>query len=77
MVHDAGPAAGRLARMRQRFPDVDAVIFGHSHMPLHETAGGRRRFQIFNPGQPDRATALAAPHHGHGACGGRDASSSR
>ena len=25
MIHDAGPAAGRLARMRLRFPDADAV----------------------------------------------------
>ena len=38
MLHDAGPAEGRLARMRRRFPDADAVIFGHSHIPLHETA---------------------------------------
>jgi predicted phosphodiesterase len=49
MVHDAGPARGRLARMRLRFPDVAAVVFGHSHIPLHESAGG---FQIFNPGSP-------------------------
>jgi uncharacterized protein len=54
MVHDAGPATGRLERMRRRFPGVDAVVFGHSHLPLHERApGGRRgRFQIFNPGSP-------------------------
>ena len=51
MLHDAGPAAGRLARMRRRFPDEDAVIFGHSHIPLHEqTEDGS--FQIFNPGSP-------------------------
>ena len=31
-----GPAAGRLARLRRRFPDCDAVVFGHSHIPLHE-----------------------------------------
>ena len=49
MVHDAGPAHGRLARMRQRFPDAHAVVFGHSHIPLHESSGG---FQIFNPGSP-------------------------
>jgi uncharacterized protein len=47
MVHDAGPARGRLERMRRRFPDADAVVFGHSHIPLHECDGG---FQIFNPG---------------------------
>jgi putative phosphoesterase len=50
MVHDAGPAKGRLARMRRRFPDTDAVVFGHSHIPLHERAGDG--FQIFNPGSP-------------------------
>ena len=49
MVHDAGPAAGRLTRLRRRFPDADAVVFGHSHIPLHESADG---FQIFNPGSP-------------------------
>jgi putative phosphoesterase len=49
MVHDAGPARGRLARMRLRFPDADALVFGHSHIPLHESADG---FQIFNPGSP-------------------------
>ncbi|HKP91526.1 MAG TPA: metallophosphoesterase family protein [Thermoleophilaceae bacterium] len=49
MVHDAGPAKGRLRRMRLRFPDADAVVFGHSHIPLHESADG---FQIFNPGSP-------------------------
>jgi putative phosphoesterase len=49
MVHDAGPAHGRLERLRLRFPDADAVVFGHSHMPLHEEGDG---FQIFNPGSP-------------------------
>ncbi len=49
MVHDAGPAQGRRARLRQRFPAADAVVFGHSHIPLHEEADG---FQIFNPGSP-------------------------
>ena len=49
MVHDAGPATGRLERLRRRFPSADAVIFGHSHIPLHEQRDG---FQIFNPGSP-------------------------
>jgi putative phosphoesterase len=49
VIHDAGPARGRLARMRARFPDADAVVFGHSHLPLHEEGDG---FQIFNPGSP-------------------------
>ena len=49
LIHDAGPARGRLARLRHRFPNADAVVFGHSHMPLHEEDG---EFQIFNPGSP-------------------------
>jgi uncharacterized protein len=49
VIHDAGPAKGRLERMRARFPDADAVVFGHSHLPLHEERDG---FQIFNPGSP-------------------------
>jgi putative phosphoesterase len=58
MVHDAGPATGRLQRLRARFPDADAVVFGHSHIPLHEERDG---FQIFNPGSPtDRRRQ---PHH--------------
>jgi len=49
MVHDSGQAAGRMARMRARFPEAGAVVFGHSHIPLHEERDG---FQIFNPGSP-------------------------
>jgi putative phosphoesterase len=49
VVHDAGPRPRRLERMRARFPDADAVVFGHSHIPLHEEREG---FQIFNPGSP-------------------------
>jgi hypothetical protein len=50
VIHDAGAARGRLERLRARFPGADAVIFGHSHIPLHERAGDG--FQIFNPGSP-------------------------
>jgi uncharacterized protein len=49
MIHDSGPSAGRLPRMRARFPAADLVIFGHSHIPLDDEAGGLR---IFNPGSP-------------------------
>lgn len=49
VVHDAGARQGRLRRLRARFPDADAVVFGHSHLPLHEEEDG---FQIFNPGSP-------------------------
>ena len=58
MVHDAGPAVGRLARMRRRFPEAELVVFGHSHIPLDESAYGLR---IFNPGSP---TDLRRQPHG-------------
>ncbi len=51
LVHDAGPATGRLTRMRRRFPGANAVLFGHSHLPLHEH-DPQSGFQIFNPGSP-------------------------
>jgi len=51
MVHDAGPSAGRLGRMRRAFAQADAVVFGHSHIPLHERDESDG-FQIFNPGSP-------------------------
>jgi predicted phosphodiesterase len=58
MIHDAGPRERRLERMRRMFPEADAVVFGHSHLPLHERAEG---FQIFNSGSPtDRRRA---PRH--------------
>ena len=67
MTHDGGPAAGRLARLRRRFPDADAVVFGHSHLPLHEHADG---FQIFNPGSPTERRR--APAHTMGLATARD-----
>jgi putative phosphoesterase len=49
MIHDSGPAKGRVARMRRWFPGAELVVFGHSHIPLDETGDGVR---IFNPGSP-------------------------
>jgi hypothetical protein len=49
MIHDAGPAAGRPARLRRRFPRAGLVVFGHSHIPLDHAENGQR---IWNPGSP-------------------------
>ncbi|HEY7629758.1 MAG TPA: metallophosphoesterase family protein [Thermoleophilaceae bacterium] len=49
MIHDAGTSRGRMERMRAVFPDAAAVIYGHSHIPMHEQSDG---FQLFNPGSP-------------------------
>lgn len=50
VTHDAGAADGRLERLRRRFPRCDAVIFGHSHIPMHRVADDG--FAIINPGSP-------------------------
>jgi putative phosphoesterase len=62
VIHDAGPAKGRLERMSRRFPAANAVIFGHSHTPLHETAPDG--FQIFNPGSPTERRRAPWPSMG-------------
>jgi putative phosphoesterase len=49
VVHDSGTAQGRLRRLAARFPEAELVIFGHSHLPLHERSDS---LQIFNPGSP-------------------------
>jgi putative phosphoesterase len=51
VIHGAGATRGRLTRLRRAFPDADAVIFGHSHIPLH-AGDSEGSFQIFNPGSP-------------------------
>jgi uncharacterized protein len=49
MIHDSGASAGRLPRMRARFPAAKLVVFGHSHIPLDAADDTLR---IFNPGSP-------------------------
>ena len=66
MTHDGGPADRRLDRLRARFPDADAVVFGHSHLPLHEERDG---FHIFNPGSPPERRR--APEHTMGSAPAR------
>jgi putative phosphoesterase len=68
VIHDAGPARGRLERLRVRFPGADAVIFGHSHIPLYERSPDG--FQIFNPGSPTERRR--APQHTMGLARVRD-----
>ena len=44
------PGGGAHGALRARFPEAGAVVFGHSHIPLHERdADG---LQLFNPGSP-------------------------
>jgi len=54
VVHETGAAAGRERRCAAAFPDVDVLVFGHSHIPWDTTAtradGGALR--LLNPGSP-------------------------
>jgi len=68
LVHDSGPAAGRAHRLRRWFPDADAVVFGHSHLPWHEVdvrpVDGHVQHQV-NPGSAmlrRRAPACTVAH---------------
>ena len=49
MIHIPGPAAGREARLAARFPDCDAVVYGHTHIPQVELF---QHLWILNPGSP-------------------------
>ncbi|TNM61152.1 metallophosphoesterase [Streptomyces sp. NP160] len=71
VVHETGPAGGRERRCAAAFPDVDVLVFGHSHIPWDSTAlrPGGGSLRLLNPGSPtDRRrqpactylTALAA-----------------
>jgi putative phosphoesterase len=50
VVHETGPATGRERRCAARFPDVDVLVFGHSHIPWDTVAPGGPR--LLNPGSP-------------------------
>jgi putative phosphoesterase len=50
VVHETGGAAGRERRCAAAYPDVDVLVFGHSHIPWDTTAPGGLR--LLNPGSP-------------------------
>ena len=50
VVHETGPARGREERCAAAYPDVDVLVFGHSHIPWDTRAEGGLR--LLNPGSP-------------------------
>lgn len=50
VVHETGDAKGRERRCAERFPDVDVLVFGHSHIPWDTVADDGLR--LLNPGSP-------------------------
>ncbi|MFK4483225.1 metallophosphoesterase family protein [Curtobacterium sp. AB7] len=50
LVHETGGATGRERRMAAEYPDVDVLVFGHSHIPWDTVAPSGLR--LLNPGSP-------------------------
>ncbi len=50
VVHETGATKGREARCAAQFPDLDVLVFGHSHIPWDTTAPSGLR--LLNPGSP-------------------------
>ena len=50
VVHETGSSAGREARAAAAHPDVDLLVFGHSHIPWDTTTP--RGMRLLNPGSP-------------------------
>ncbi|MDX6426661.1 MAG: uncharacterized protein QOD52_2066 [Gaiellaceae bacterium] len=57
LVHIPGPRVGRDARLLARFPGCDAIVFGHTHVPLVEQHEG---VWILNPGSPTERRSAPA-----------------
>jgi putative phosphoesterase len=50
VVHETGSSAGRERRMSDAYPDIDVLVFGHSHIPWDTVTGTGLR--LLNPGSP-------------------------
>jgi putative phosphoesterase len=50
VVHETGAAKGREDRCSARFPDLDVLVFGHSHIPWDTVSDSGLR--LLNPGSP-------------------------
>lgn len=49
VVHETGAKTRREQRMRAEYPDLDVLVFGHSHIPWDTEYEGLR---LLNPGSP-------------------------
>ncbi|MFF7374666.1 metallophosphoesterase family protein [Streptomyces massasporeus] len=50
VIHETGGKQGREQRCAARFPELDVLVFGHSHIPWDTTAPSGLR--LLNPGSP-------------------------
>ncbi len=49
VVHETGQSGGRDQRLRALYPDLDLLVFGHSHIPWD---GEHEGLRLLNPGSP-------------------------
>ena len=51
VVHETGGRQGREVRAEAAYPDLDVLVFGHSHIPW-DTTTTPRGLRLLNPGSP-------------------------
>jgi len=56
VVHETGAAAGRERRCAAAYPDIDVLVFGHSHIPwdsyIARDSTAPTGLRLLNPGLP-------------------------
>jgi len=52
LVHGGGPPFGLESRVRAEFDEINAIVYGHSHIPANHQV---RNILLFNPGSPTRS----------------------
>lgn len=54
VVHETGASAGREKRCARDYPDLDVLVFGHSHIPWNTVAtkDDGTELRLLNPGSP-------------------------
>lgn len=61
VIHGSGPPYGIESRVREKFNQIDVIIYGHSHSPKNEVIDD---VLFFNPGSP--TDKVFAPHNSLG-----------
>jgi putative phosphoesterase len=52
LIHGGGPPFGIESRIREKFDEVDVIVYGHSHTPANHQV---RNIYFFNPGSATRS----------------------
>jgi len=52
LIHGGGSPFGMESRVREEFDEVDAIVYGHTHIPANHRVKG---VFFFNPGSPTRS----------------------